>query len=123
MTEKRALILQAPDSPNLPPLVKSLSGATFDPRAKRWSFHDGLNSISVNFEKLTEYATETLVKALKFPLIWYAENTEGLTLTVGLNNLKTMLEAVAATQGRPVEPPRILRRLLFPREWSHDEQS
>ena len=25
--------------------------------------------------------------------------------------------------GNSFEPPRILRRLLFPREWSHDEQS
>ncbi|MBU2855080.1 hypothetical protein [Acidithiobacillus ferriphilus] len=26
-------------------------------------------------------------------------------------------------QAIETEPPRILRRLLFPREWSHDEQS
>ena len=27
------------------------------------------------------------------------------------------------THQSATEPPRILRRLLFPREWSHDEQS
>jgi len=29
----------------------------------------------------------------------------------------------ALVGGHLAEPPRVLRRLLFPREWSHDEQS
>lgn len=103
MTEKRALVLQSPGRTNLPPLVKTLSGATFDPSTKRWAFHDGLRAISVNFERLVECATEDLVEALKFPLIWYAENTEGASLAGAFQHLRAMLEASATARGRPVD--------------------
>jgi integrase len=103
MTEKRALVLQSPGRTNLPPLVKTLSGATFDPGTKRWVFHDGLRAISVNFERLVECATEDLVEALKFPLIWYAENAEGASLAGAFQHLRTMLEASATARGRPVD--------------------
>lgn len=101
MTESGALVRQSLGG-NLPPLVKTLSGATFDPSARRWTFHDGLRPISVNFERLVECATENMVEALKLPLIWYAENAEGQSLLAQFQHLKYLLDASAAAQGKPV---------------------
>ncbi len=102
MTEKRALALQSSGRPNLPPLVKTLSGATFDPCARRWSFHDGLQAISINFERLSECATDEFVDRMKAPLIWYAENTEGTTVHAVFDNIRRVLEPMAVAQARPV---------------------
>lgn len=103
VTEKRVLVPGSSDRPNLPLIVKTLNGATFDPSEKRWAFHDGLHPISVNFERLAECATEDFIEAIKFPLIWYAENTEGASVTAEFQHLRTMLEVVAVAQGRPVD--------------------
>ena len=102
MIEKRALVLQSPGRPKLPPLVKALSGATFDPSARRWSFHDGLQAISVNFERLSECATEELIDRMKVPLVWYAENTEGATMHAVFDNIRRVLEPMAVAQAQPV---------------------
>lgn len=87
---------------NLPPMVKTLSGAVFDPHMRRWAFHDGLNPISVNFGRLSECATGQLIEALKFPMVWYAENTEGTTLLALFDHLRKLLEDSTGDQGRPV---------------------
>lgn len=102
MTEKRALVSQSPDRPNFPPLVKTLSGATFEPGGKRWAFHGGLQTISVNFERLSACATDEFVGWMKVPLIWYAENTEGTTLLAVFDNIRRVLEPMSVALGRPV---------------------
>lgn len=93
---------QATDLLKMPAVVKTLSGAVFDPRATRWAFHDGLKSISINFERLSEYATEDLIDALKHPLIWYAENAVGGSLAGVFDRLRKMLQVTAALQGELV---------------------
>lgn len=102
MTEQRALVLRSSSPPALPALVKTLSGATFNPNATRWSFHDGLHTISINFSRLSTCVTDDLIGWMKTPLIWYAENTEGSTLQGVFDNVKRVLEPMAAAMGRPV---------------------
>lgn len=102
MTEKRAMTCQSLGGLTLPPAVRALSGAVFDPSAKRWAFHDGLHSISVNFERLSECATDELIAATKFPLIWYAENSQATTVVSLFDHLRRLLESMSAAQGQPV---------------------
>ncbi|AVB16688.1 MULTISPECIES: site-specific integrase [Pseudomonas syringae group] len=102
MTEKPAITSQPLGSLTLPHTVKALSGAVFDPRTKRWTFHDGLHSISVNFERLRECATDELIAAAKFPLMWYAENAEAMTVVNLFDHFRRLLESISAAQGRPV---------------------
>lgn len=103
MTENRAITCQSLNRPRLPPAVRALSGVVFDPGANRWAFHDGLHSISVNFERLSECATYELIAAAKFPLIWYAENAQAITVVNLFQHLKQFLESVSAAQGQPVD--------------------
>ena len=102
MAEQRALVSRSSGCPSLPIIVKTLSGATFDPSVKRWAFHDGLHPISINFERLAKYATEDFIRAIKSPIIWYAENTEGESVRSVFQELRAMLEVMAVAQGRPV---------------------
>lgn len=102
MTKQGVLALQSSSPPPLPFLVTTLSGATFDPSAKRWAFHDGLHTISINFARLSACVTDELIDRMKVPLIWYAENTEGPTLQVVFDSVKRILEPMAAAMGRPV---------------------
>lgn len=102
MTENRAMACQPLGSLTLPPTVRTLSGAVFDPTAERWTFHDGLHSISVNFERLSGYATDQLIAAAKFPLIWYTENAQAITTVNLFQHLRRFLESVSAAQGQPV---------------------
>lgn len=101
MTETRALVGQSIER-CLPGRIKTLSGAVFDPSARRWSFHDGLSPISVNFERLSKCATAELIEAAKFPMIWYAENAEGGTLQGLFDHLRKLLEEATSAQGREV---------------------
>ena len=103
MAEKRALVSESSNHQNLPLLVKTLGGATFDPSTDRWAFHDGLRPISVNLEKLAECATKNLITALKLPLIWYAENSEATSMVAKFQNLRVMLEAMAVAQHEPID--------------------
>lgn len=103
MTENLAVTFQSSSCLNLPAAVRTLSGAVFDPRAKRWTFHDGLRSISVNFERLRGCATVELIAATKFPLIWYAENAQAITTVNLFQHLKRFLKSVSAAQGQPVD--------------------
>lgn len=102
MTENRAITSQSSFCLSLPTTVRTLSGAVFDPNAKRWTFHDGLHSISVNFERLSGCATDQLIAAAKFPLIWYAENAQAVTIVNLFDNLRRLLASVSAAQGKPV---------------------
>lgn len=86
----------------LPPTVRVLSGAVFDPSTRRWTYHDGLHPISVNFERLSRCATDELIAAAKFPLIWYAENAEGTTVVSLFDNLRRFLESAWVAHGQPV---------------------
>ena len=102
MTENRAITSQSSCCLSLPTTVRTLSGAVFDPSVKRWTFHDGLHSISVNFERLSGCATDQLIAAAKFPLIWYAENAQAVTIVNLFDNLRRLLASVSAAQGNPI---------------------
>lgn len=102
MTENRAVTCQSSSCLSLPATVRTLSGAVFDPSAKRWTFHDGLQPISVNFERLNGCATDELIAAAKFPLIWYAENAQAVTIVNLFDNLRRLLKSVSAAHGQPV---------------------
>lgn len=101
-TENRVIGCQSPSCLSLPATVRTLSGAVFDPGAKRWSFHDGLQPISVNFERLNGCATDELIAAAKLPLIWYAENAQAVTITNLFDSLWRFLKSVSAAQGHPI---------------------
>lgn len=102
MTESRSIALQRTKL-SLPSEVKALCGSIFDPRTMRWTFHDGLHPISVNFGRISPYATNLLIEAVKFPMIWYAENTEGETIKAVFHHLKLLIETSAVAQKKPVE--------------------
>lgn len=102
MNENRVITCQPSGCLSLPTTVKTLSGAIFDPSAKRWTFHDGLQPISVNFGRLRGLATDELIAAAKFPLIWYAENAQAITIVNLFNNLWSLLKSVSAAQGQPI---------------------
>lgn len=102
-TEIKRLVRESSGYPPLPPIVKTLSGATFDPSEKRWSFHDGLRPISLNFTLLVSFATNDFIQAMKLPLIWYAENFMAGTLVTVFKYLRVMLQQAAVSQGRPVD--------------------
>ncbi|WEK09412.1 MAG: site-specific integrase [Candidatus Pseudomonas colombiensis] len=108
---------------SLPPAVRALSGAVFDPSAKRWTFHDGLHSISVNFERLSGCATDQLIAAAKFPLIWYTENAQAITTVNLFQHLRRFLESVSAAQGQPaniIDAPQLASfraSLTWENEW------
>lgn len=102
MTEEAVLPSRLSGYQKLPPTVSTLSGAVFDPSGKRWAFHDGLSAICVNFNRLSEYATEEFVEAAKVPLIWYAENTEASTVAAIFDNLRVLLVSIATARERLV---------------------
>ncbi|GAB1614858.1 site-specific integrase [Pseudomonas sp. NGC7] len=102
MTENRVITCKSSSYLGLPATVRTLSGAVFDPSANRWTFHDGLQPISVNFGRLSGCATDELIAAAKFPLIWYAENAQAVTIVNLFDNLRRLLESVSAAQGQPV---------------------
>ncbi|MBA1245071.1 site-specific integrase [Pseudomonas japonica] len=102
MTENLAITCQSSNYLSLPTTVRARSGAVFDPSAERWTFHDGLQPISVNFERLRECATDELIAATKFPLIWYAENAEAMTVVNLFGHFRRLLESISAAQGQPV---------------------
>jgi len=103
MTEEAVLPSRLSGYQKLPPTVSTLSGAVFDPSGKRWAFHDGLSAICVNFNRLSEYATEEFVEAAKVPLIWYAENTEASTVAAIFDNLRVLLVSIATARERLVD--------------------
>lgn len=102
MIENRAITCLPLSIPSLPSSVRALSGAVFDPGVLRWTFHDGLHPVSLNFERLRGCATDELITAAKFPLIWYAENAEAATILNQFDNLRRLLESASAVTGQPV---------------------
>ena len=79
-------------------------------------------------------AIGTLVdRSTRFVILAKVDDSSAEAVLDGFSRrLRTLPKALRKTltydQGREMarhedEPPRILRRLLFPREWSHDEQS
>ena len=101
MSEEAAL-LTLHGYQKLPHVVKTLSGATFDPSGKRWAFHDRLSAICVNFNRLGEYATEEFIEAAKIPLIWYSENAEASTVGAIFENLRVLLVSTSTACKRLV---------------------
>ena len=57
---------------DLPKEVVTRNGARFNPRLDRWTYRDGVEEVSINFDKL--HAQIELINASKKVLIWYAEN-------------------------------------------------
>lgn len=57
----------------LPSVAQTKGGATFDPRAHKWVYRDGVKDVSINF-KTASALTSDLQQSLKALLLWYAEN-------------------------------------------------
>ena len=57
---------------DLPKEVVTRNGARFNPGLDRWTYRDGLEEVSINFNNL--HAQRELINASKKVLIWYAEN-------------------------------------------------
>ncbi len=102
MTKARAQLHNQSGGASLPATVTARSGAVFDPRVGRWSFHDGSMPISVNFDGLAEFCSDELIEAAKFPCIWYAENMEAATLRAQFSYLRKLLRQAAAAMGARV---------------------
>lgn len=76
-------------------VVRTQSGATFDPSAARWSYRDGVTNVSLDFDAL-EGATEEFVRASKAVLAWYAENRSPDHLSNMFQRLKHFAKARAS---------------------------
>lgn len=85
----------------LPHSIKTRSGAIFDPHQLRWSFHDGVDTISLNFSSL-KWAAPTLIECLKFPLAWYAENWSAGQLESHFYGIQRLVEFLGGLHGEQV---------------------
>lgn len=64
---------------NLPKLVHTRSGATFDPRSDVWAYRDNVDAVSINFLH-ADGLSERLRYNLKCVLVTYAENSSACHL-------------------------------------------
>lgn len=93
--------LNATGGISLPDSVRTRSGATFDPNQPRWSFHDGVDTVSLNFS-LMKWASPMLVESAKKVLIWYAENMSASQLKAHFSRLRLLLDFIGKQQGTQV---------------------
>jgi integrase len=87
---------------SLPTLVQTRGGACFDPRDNLWSYRDTINKVVINFEKVGALS-ESMRRALKCALIWYAENTSGHHVHNLFSRFCHLVEFLAASSGEPLD--------------------
>ena len=58
---------------SLPELVCTPGGASFDPRADKWAYRDGLFCVCLDFNLLVGLSSSVTASS-KTLLVWYAEN-------------------------------------------------
>ena len=80
----------------LPTTVTTLRGATFDANMNCWNFHDGVETVSVNFALFPSQVARPLVNSIKRALIWYAENLSPGQLKSHMSNLLRLFRFLAA---------------------------
>ena len=80
---------------SLPACVQSFRGTMFDPRLERWTFHEGVQSVSLNFALMPTKVSMSLITSIKRILLWYAENLSSGQLMAHFTNLKRLLEFIA----------------------------
>jgi integrase len=85
----------------LPNSIRTRSGATLDPHQPRWSFHDGVDTISLNFSSL-KWAAPKLIECLKFPLAWYAENRSAGQLEAHFYGIQRLVEFLGCLHGEEI---------------------
>lgn len=85
----------------LPRITKPRNGSSFDPTATRWTFHDGVATVSLNFGTLN-CASPALVESMKMVLIWYAENASAGQLSAHFYNLRRLVVFIAEQRGGEV---------------------
>lgn len=61
------------DVNRLPSTASTRSGVTFNPRADRWSYRDGVHDISIDWTSVSIFNKEIL-RSCKSLFLWYAEN-------------------------------------------------
>lgn len=79
----------------LPSCVRSYRGSSFDARAERWTFHEGVQPVSLNFALLPSEVSVPLSLSIKRILVWYAENLSAGQLVSHFNNLNRLLRFIA----------------------------
>lgn len=81
----------------LPEVAYTQSGFAFDPSEDSWTLTDGSTKINLNFHSLS--ATVEFVHALKWILVWYAENRSLFHLRNLFYHMKNLLDFIAVDQG------------------------
>jgi integrase len=82
---------------DLPTIVSTRNGATFDPRCDIWSYQDGTKSVYIDLTKLVNVGKE-LLWGLTKALIWYAENMAPGTLTSSFDDFCILLKSITANR-------------------------
>ncbi len=86
---------------SLPNVIKPRNGSSFDPREMRWTFHDGVDTVSLNFEVI-EWAAPSLIESMKLILAWYAENASAGQLKTHFYLLRRLIDFIAERSGTEV---------------------
>lgn len=66
--------VETPYVPRLPFIARTRGGITFDPAKKRWTYREGVKTVSINFD-LIHGLSIVLQQSLKAVLLWYVENS------------------------------------------------
>ncbi|MBC9073415.1 site-specific integrase [Thauera sp. CAU 1555] len=85
----------------LPSVAKPRNGSPFDPTATRWTFHDGIATVSLNFGSL-EWASPALIESMKMVLVWYAEHASAGQLKSHFYKLRRLVDFIAEQRGGEV---------------------
>ncbi|WP_298409585.1 site-specific integrase [Janthinobacterium sp.] len=86
---------------DLPAIVSTRNGVTFDPRCDVWSYVDGTKSIYINLTKLVNIGKELLWGITK-TLIWFSENMAPRTLTASFNDFCVLLKSITENHAGPL---------------------
>ncbi len=87
----------------LPSSVQTFRGSTFDARLERWIFHEGVETVSLNFALLPAEVSKSLATSMGRILVWYAENLSAGQLKSHFNNLKRLLDFISNEEEREID--------------------
>jgi integrase len=72
-SEVRSVTQPEPSIPDLPKLAHTRGGVVFDPLEDRWSYREGVKTVSLEFGAIPALS-KAMALSLKRVLLWYAEN-------------------------------------------------
>lgn len=78
----------------LPSYARTKGGATFDPRADKWAYRDGVKDVSIDFQTSSALMSD-LQQSLRALLLWYAENRSADTVQNAHNRITHFLRFLA----------------------------